>query len=392
MGLEKIRVKLEVSREAAIMAGKAQYGSAVVEIDPGELTEAQRKTLLAFNVVGGAFDLTSSEYFGGFGWSNVYTPLATADAGDVPDILDQAAVWLKKRAGEEEAKKAETVRKITECMADPEKRKTVLKRMVEEGRGLQQALAGSVYCYDSKIPADWWAEHADEYTAEIETVREELTTAKAAEAARIEALQRKRADDYLAKGVDGNLVQTPGAGWHASPFAISDFGPFVAEVAALHNETVAEAERLNARKADDRKAQIEDWIADQGTDNQKKRHAAGLLPEKEIVDEIRDSAFWELDKVFEWYAPLTAGDIPCTCGDDGYDGVDARYNADDAETATAEEFDKLEEIKKEAPEGAKVTLREHVGTCDRCDEFVKRKGITVTVSVGAFDFGREYAV
>jgi hypothetical protein len=101
MSLEKIRVKLEVSREAAILAGKAQYGSVVVEIDPGELTETQRKTLLAFNVVGGAFDLTSSEYFGGFGWSKVYTPLASADANDVPGILDQAAIWLQKREGEE---------------------------------------------------------------------------------------------------------------------------------------------------------------------------------------------------------------------------------------------------------------------------------------------------
>jgi hypothetical protein len=274
-------------------------------------------------------------------------------------------------------------------MADPEKRKQVLKRMVEEDRGFQQALVSYFYCYDSKIPADWWAEHATEYADETETIREKLAAAKAAEAARIEALQRKRADDYLAKGVDGNLVHTDSVGWHASSFAISDFGPFADEVKALYNETVAEVERRNNQRIAAREAQIEGWIAEHGTDNQKKRHAAGLLPDKEIVDEIRDDAFRELDMVYERYEPLTAGDIPCTCE---YEGPDVSYNADDAETATAEEFDRLEEIKQDAPEGAEVTLREHVGTCDRCDEIVKRKGVLVRLSVGVFNFGREYGV
>lgn len=155
----------------------------------------------------------------------------------------------------------------------------------------------------------------------------------------------------------------------------------------------AEAERVVAEK----KAQIEKWVAEKGTENQRKRYEINLLPEAEVVDAIRDEAYRALDG-FARYEKMSAADV-CTC-EEHYNNegelteCDVDYNVSKASGATTEEYEALEKIAdaaKKAHPGAVVTMMDHVGTSEDCENEVIRKSVKVEIEVGAFKLSREYA-
>lgn len=166
--------------------------------------------------------------------------------------------------------------------------------------------------------------------------------------------------------------------------------PTVDAVVSAINNRIAEKTKQEQQAREDKKArraeQLRSWVATMGTDNQRGRMSENLLPDDEIIDGIRDAAFLPLAD-FPRYQKLTSSDIPCTCE---YESPDASYETKNAESATAGEFDLLQKMRALMP-GATVSLREHVGTCDRCEEEVARRSIRVVVTVGELTLSREYA-
>jgi hypothetical protein len=144
------------------------------------------------------------------------------------------------------------------------------------------------------------------------------------------------------------------------------------------------AEKVAAKQR--RRDQIAAWVADNGTPNQQSRLKAGLLPEKEILGAMREEAFAPLAGL-ERYDKIRVQEF-CECG--GEHDSDSKFEVWDAETATAKEFDRIEEIKKLMP-NATVTLRVHYGSCEICGYDKKRSGIMVRVKIGEIEFSREYA-
>lgn len=134
--------------------------------------------------------------------------------------------------------------------------------------------------------------------------------------------------------------------------------------------------------------QLDDWVVQHGTDNQKGRHRRGLLPEQEIVNNIKQRAFTPFDQ-FRRFARL---DDKHVCKQP-FDHDDVDYQAYDAEELTGQEFGRLEEI-EEAAKGrdCTVTPREHWGCCGICDRLVVRRGARVVATVGELEFSREYAL
>ena len=156
----------------------------------------------------------------------------------------------------------------------------------------------------------------------------------------------------------------------------------------------AEAERVSAAK----KVQIEKWVAENGTENQKKRYEINLLPEAEVIDAIRDEAYRMLDG-FARYEKMSAADV-CTCEDHYNDEgslteCDVDYETWKADGATAEEYEALEKIAgtvKKAHPDAIATMMDHVGTSEACENEVIRKSAKVEIEAGTFKFSREYAI
>lgn len=135
-----------------------------------------------------------------------------------------------------------------------------------------------------------------------------------------------------------------------------------------------------------KKEQIVAWVAEKGTESQKARLAENLLPEKEIIDAIRDEAYRPLDN-YERYEKIITSDV-CDCE---YDYCNVEFDANNKHEATENEFDLMQEFKKLMP-GSTVTIREHKGESECCEKTVTRTGIMVKVTVRTFNFSREYAI
>jgi len=133
-----------------------------------------------------------------------------------------------------------------------------------------------------------------------------------------------------------------------------------------------------------------------GMDQEKATRGVYLLPDEEIINAIREEFFAALTD-FPRYEKLTWDDVDCSCGD--YDEKKVIFDANDSNTATAEQFELMEKIKTLIP-AAEITLREHTAYCDRCNEDddvdddgeIKLYSLKVGVTVGEFYFTREYAV
>lgn len=181
--------------------------------------------------------------------------------------------------------------------------------------------------------------------------------------------------------------------WRESQERIKRAGEERARLREEEKERAAEERRL---KKERKKNQIAAWVEKNGTDNQKKRLSVNLLPDEEIINAIREESFAALTD-FPRYEKLTGDDVDCSCGD--YDEKKVIFDANDSNTATAEQFELMEKIKTLIP-AAEITLREHTAYCDRCNEDddvdddgeIKLYSLKVGVTVGEFYFTREYAV
>ncbi|MEZ5289864.1 MAG: hypothetical protein R2745_02165 [Vicinamibacterales bacterium] len=145
----------------------------------------------------------------------------------------------------------------------------------------------------------------------------------------------------------------------------------------------------------EKKRFIAAWIAELGTDEQRERHAAGLLPMAEAIEAITDHAFAALASMPR-YVLDGADRLRRAMPDLGAAVIHPgalRVQSEDAQTATAEQFALVREIQSLVP-AASVVLRRHritVATGAPAPTVVAF-GVLVSQKRGVVLLRREFAV
>jgi hypothetical protein len=138
------------------------------------------------------------------------------------------------------------------------------------------------------------------------------------------------------------------------------------------------------------RATLAEWVEQHGTENQRQRLSAGLLPWKEAFDAVEDYLFKPTSS-FPLYEKFDIGDI-CMCLSrvEGQT-CSPKFQSVDAAELTADEWEQFAAIKT-AVEGAQFQLREHRAQCESATEAQMRRGVIVKFSLGQLTFKREFAL
>lgn len=177
----------------------------------------------------------------------------------------------------------------------------------------------------------------------------------------------------------------------------------IREDAAAKEAAMAEARAEEKETARKRAMEVEvDLLDTVGTPSQRDRHAAGVLPEAELLTLARDILFSPLDR-FPRFRRLGSKDVIHgeDCVSKGDSDRETFGTSTDEIELSAEEFARLQEIKEiterrtvgAVPKATIVTIRRHYGVCDneRCPDVAARHGILVTIAWAGRDLSREYA-
>lgn len=148
------------------------------------------------------------------------------------------------------------------------------------------------------------------------------------------------------------------------------------------------AQRLiDQRKKKERTAALEKWVQMSGTDSQKARLAEGLLPEKEIMEAVKEELFDSLDNR-ERYTPILKSEV-CGCACVG----DVTFTRRTPEAGlTEEQHDALTALREDAPKGADIEVVEHYAECPSCTcpSVTRPPTAIVTVVWNNIVLGRQY--
>jgi len=336
--MQTTQMRIRIDQAQAIRNGKNQYGMTVIDINPTDLTAEQRESLASCSLAYDREDGLSLPYP-----QNDFQGLPAVGEATIETARILLDAHAEARRSATETKKREREEKIARALTLPLE---AFRTKNHEGYFLFRDYDISGVADDPRL-AGKIAEAKQENTrlnAEVAITLADIKKCREEEKSR--AAEKKQAEER------------------------------------------AEAER-RARQ----KQQIAEWVAAHGTDNQKKRAALNLLPEDEIINAIRDEAYTPLAD-FARYEKIQKSDIPCHCED--YDEPEIKFSAGTETEATAEEFDRMEQIQTALP-AAKLTLRWHRGYCNTCsdpeddsDGVFERHSIMVALTVGDFDFTREY--
>jgi hypothetical protein len=188
----------------------------------------------------------------------------------------------------------------------------------------------------------------------------------------------------------------------------TDVGPARDVPAEAHRRFRAD---LQARKAQNMKARAEglalheeklrvvgEWVAQHGSEDQRGRHAAGLLPIAEVIDALTDDAFATVNDVPRY--PLDGA----TALEQHLRALTGRTNlvvppaelhvvGADATAASAAQWAVIRQLQSRLPD-AEVKLREHRLSWRHEPELpgLSVYGVLVTRRVGPFHVRREFAV
>lgn len=158
------------------------------------------------------------------------------------------------------------------------------------------------------------------------------------------------------------------------------------------------AQAARAQAAAQAKADYLDaWVAAHGTDDLRERHAAQLLPTRDLMAALEDWTFADLGNVPR-YARITGGDVAALFGYDEGELVatDITCQAGDADEATAAQWAALKALRARVAddETATVTLRRHRCWWDHrakdTDPEVVRYGLLVRCRRGPLVLEREF--
>jgi hypothetical protein len=149
---------------------------------------------------------------------------------------------------------------------------------------------------------------------------------------------------------------------------------------------------------EEKKRFIADWIAANGTEEQRARQAAGVLPMEEAIEAITGHVFaalaeqpqYERDGLGRLQAQLrrfsSTGSAPIT-------SEDIVVRSEHAKTATAEQWSKVNTFRALLP-GADVHLRVHRVSLKNSASIqpIVQHGVLVTMKHGPFTLRREYSL
>ena len=346
--MKTTKMRINVDQATAIREGKNQYGMTVIDINPADLTPEQRASLAG----------CWNEYDREDGLSLPYPqkdfqglPAVGEATIETARIILDAHAAAKQRA--EETKKREREEKIARALTLPLE---AFRTKIYEGYFLFRDYEISGVTDDPRL------------VGKIAEAKQENARLNAEIAITLEERKKRQEETDRVKA-----------------------------------EEKAAEERAENEKRARQKAQIAAWVTAHGTDNQKKRAALNLLPEDEIINAIRDEAYAPLDSnpsatstTGTRYKKIQKSDVPCHCEE--FDEPKIKFSVGIETEATAEDFDRMEQIQSILP-AAKLTLRWHRGYCETCsdlddneDGVFEQHSIMVALTVGDFDFTREYAV
>jgi len=240
--MEPIHIRLQVSRQAAVRAGRREHGAATVAIDTAELTAEQRETLLTVPYTGCgdhyAYDLTGRGNPATGGDCIELPAVPDASTASIGVLLDAYPAALAQRAAADRAHADERIRSALAEMR--------VGRRYANDDDREPQLAGTwLSDYPPKTLAQASPDLAAAYRARLADLEAEYQREQAAWRQRREAriaAERARA----------------------------------AAAAARHHQAIAA------------------WVGEHGTPSQRARLAAGLLPEQEIIEAIEAAAFARL--------------------------------------------------------------------------------------------------
>lgn len=131
----------------------------------------------------------------------------------------------------------------------------------------------------------------------------------------------------------------------------------VAEARAI--EIAAEEARAVKAKDAARAKAMRDWVNKHGDDEQKSRMSEGYLREEEILEDVMDDVFEDIQS--PRYEPLRRGEAcDCACAEHVEFSEQAPQYMDSAQYA------RLVAVREAAPEGATVEPIEHKAKCPAC--------------------------
>ena len=339
----KVKVEMRVSEKLAILQDKEQAGLVIIEIDSKDLTEEEKQELLLMPSRDSdeCYRVYDTSYTTGR-WGH---DIAEANLEELKVLLHEHKAYRAKQFEEFLAKDAENDQKIMHWIDNPNEYLYGL-----HGKTIRHPHITNIF----DPSTNRWKDQSA-YLDEIPEFKEAWADAESL--------------DF----------------WVSIDEMIQDMR---IKKARQERHKAEEAAKLEAQRK--KKEAIAEWVAAKGTPSQKERLAENLLPDEEIITAMRDEIFRPLD-AFPRYQKIKASDV-CTCdyGDYG-EYCDCDFWAADKKEATEEEFRKMKQIRTLMP-NAVVTLREHGGNSERCDNEFYRSGILVSVNTGAFQFSREYGV
>jgi hypothetical protein len=328
--MTQVMLQVTIDRAAAIMAGKSSYGDVIVSVNPATLTQEQREELASLP--------TMTPRDGGqvlYGNRRPTTPIADPTPDAIARYLDE---HRQQRLAEKAEKEADQAKRDAEYIAE-------VKEWLEKPD--DQMLTTNYPASEYHARVDVKAVHS--YGLDrIKTIRPDLHQAYKLRLAKLNAVAEEQTTKLKAENARKSK-----------------------EAAARHQE----AEQKMA-------AALEAFLSERGTDVQRKRRAAKLMPDEEVLAMVRDHVFAPLDNLPR-YERMKADDYR------DYDDEKIDFETRDAESATDEQFESMEAIRKLIP-GATVELREHVASKDDEEKEV-RPGFLVTVAWNGHKLSREYA-
>jgi hypothetical protein len=351
-----VPVAIRVDRAAAILAGRAAYGTQVVQVDLTSLAQEDRASLadaasegsLSLGGVSDAIDLTDlGRCFPGEGLP-VYPVIPEAGVGAVLSVL--------------------ALRRMRKSMA-------------ADYKAAQAAKADAAWAQQQ---AEWLAKSDDELIFFMHDRSKSVWVVRPADAngrfeGKVVSCEVRARFDRLS-----GMARLPTDEARAAE----------AGRERVRQEKAAKAEEIRGTAAKVRAAKLDDIVVTLCSDEQRRRHAARLLPEEEMLAVYRDHVFGPLAS-FKRYGRITPAEVSAAGGPEG-DGDEIVFETTDAEEAGEGEFATFEAIKgvadKALPPDTSVKLLSHNGGWQASEGWaVSRTSVKVTVEADGVTVSREFA-
>jgi len=315
---------IRIHQDDALKAGLNIYGEQSVNFDPKDLTQEQRDKLADYNNYGNGYKVPT----------NGIHPVAEANLETLRFVLDEQIRIAKEKKAKEEAEAAEArLRReaaIEKFLETPDE-----ELLLCNPRSDSVGIIGTEAFIAFGKPKNPEDKRVDEAIKKIDSLKQ--------------------------------LGKKKNAEWQD----------------AERNE-IKEKERIAKEKEQRRRDQIKEWVMKHGTVNQRARFHEGFLPEKEVIDAIRNEVFRAFDD-FDRYERMNDSDV-CECE---YGICNVSFSVEEMPKMTAEEFEFLEKL-RETNKDAEIIPRLHIGEADYCDGKEYRMGFKVNISVGELNLSREY--